>query len=51
MYIRGLIPRNFAELAEVVPIGCIAKVRKHPRELDKFLGYETAERRAHGWCQ
>ena len=21
MYIRGLIPRNFAELAEVVPIG------------------------------
>ena len=22
MYIRGLIPRNFAELAEAVPIGC-----------------------------
>ena len=23
MYIRGLIPRNFAELADVVPIGMI----------------------------
>ena len=22
MYTRGLIPRNFAELAEAVPIGC-----------------------------
>ena len=25
MYIRGLIPRNFAELAEAVPIGCAPK--------------------------
>ena len=23
MYIRGLIPRNFAELAEAVPIGSV----------------------------
>ena len=33
MYIRGLIPRNFAELAEVVPIDTIS-IRSLPATLD-----------------
>ena len=38
MYIRGLIPRNFAELAEEVPIGSRYLATK--RNAD-FLEYES----------
>ena len=38
MYVRGLIPRNFAELTEAVPIGrggCLKEACVHMREVTK----------------
>ena len=37
MYIRGLIPRNFAELAEAVPIGMVGVSEKVEPANDKFF--------------
>ena len=45
MYIRGLIPRNFAELAEAVPIACDAcahKVWNQKVDLDQRQAWITS---------
>ena len=43
MYIRGRIPRNFAELAEAVPIAAVCRTQK----LKKFLGAAVCLLRMH----
>ena len=53
MYIRGLIPRNFAELAEAVPIDfipdktevCLTHMQKKMYSLCPFCGTQANTRR------
>ena len=43
MYIRGLIPRNFAELAEAVPIDVLTDRQHeiHPQATAEWANYQT----------